>query len=436
MPLGPLLVFGNDQASNPGAVALTLYCQNPIVSGASAGSLTSTVPAASTSTTGWTVGTTASGNYSRQTYNVEVPATGFTTTVQPSGNPIPDMQDTWRFGPSTGTFSLGTWYSSLSVIGVTSGGDQDGRIRARVWRSLLASGSTTSDVVVETFNRADASPIGENWVTEGGGGLKIVSNTVRGVTLSADNAARYGLGVTWSADHYAEAVISAAGFGDGTNDMGVQVRMQSGVNSGYLYEVGSANNSAILYRAAAGSYTNILTLPADTYAVGDVIRLEAFGNRITAYRNGVARGTVFDSTYATGMPGIHIFSNPTTWSLDTFKAGVFVGLTPVTDLLVGTTVTNLSTTVAQSSIASQQVPMFRLANEYLFYQAAWEITGAGAAADRDVLVRYGSMSATDGSGVLTAPFLVSGAAPTGVLGGGAYFKRRRMSDGMCTIEDF
>jgi hypothetical protein len=71
---------------------------------------------------------------------------------------------------------------------------------------------------------------------------------------------------------------------------------------------------------------------------------------------------------------------------------------------VGTTVTNLSTTVAQSSAASAFIPFFDIANEYLFMQVAWEITGAGAAIDRDVLVRYGSMGATDGSGLVTSAF--------------------------------
>lgn len=237
MPLGPLLLFGNDQPSNPGASVLTLYCSNPIVSGGNAGTLQTTVPAASTSTTGWTVATTASGNYSRQTYNTEKAAATFAATVQPSGVPLGSGEDCWRFGPSTGTFSAGTWYSSLSVIGVTSGGDQDGRARIRLWRS--------------------------------------------------------------------------------------------------------ANANA--------------TSPTELDSIGTII---------------------------------------------------------------GTTVTNLSTSVAQSSAGSGYIGPFWLNNEYLFMQAAWEITGAGAAVDRDVLIRYGSMGATDGSGLVTAAFL-DGTAGTGTIFGGS-----------------
>ncbi|HEX9249324.1 MAG TPA: hypothetical protein VF856_07480, partial [Gemmatimonadaceae bacterium] len=84
MPLGSLLLFGNDQPSNPGASVLTLYCANPVAAGANAGTLQTTPPPASTSTTGWTVGTVASGNYSRQSYNNEVATAGFGTTAQPA----------------------------------------------------------------------------------------------------------------------------------------------------------------------------------------------------------------------------------------------------------------------------------------------------------------------------------------------------------------
>lgn len=252
MPLGPLLVFGNDQPSNPGASVLTLYCANPVVSGGNAGTLQTSVPPASTSTTGWTVATTASGNYSRQTYNTERAAATFGTTPQPSSSPLGSGEDCWRYGPSTGTFSAGTWYSSLSVIGVTSGGDQDGRARFRLWRS--------------------------------------------------------------------------------------------------------ANANA--------------TSPTELDSIGTII---------------------------------------------------------------GTTVTNLSTTVAQSSSGSGYIGPFFLNNEYLFLQAAWEITGAGAAADRDVLIRYGSMNATDGSGLVTAAFNSGAVTSTG--GGGAYFLRRRRLEELCTVED-
>lgn len=150
MPVGPLLLFGNDQAANPGASVVTLYCSDGIVAGGNAGTLTTTVPAASTSTTGWTVGGGTGVSYSRQTYNAEVPGANFTATVQPSSGPIGSGQDCWRFGPSTGTFSLGTWYSSVSVIAVTSGTTQDGRARIRLWRSNNADGTVATEITASS----------------------------------------------------------------------------------------------------------------------------------------------------------------------------------------------------------------------------------------------------------------------------------------------
>lgn len=146
MPLGPLLLFGNDQAANPGASVVTLYCSDGVVAGGNAGTLTITTPAASTSTTGWTVGAIAAGLFSRQTYNSEVASTNFTATSQPSGSPVVSAQDCWRYGPSIGTFSLGTWYSSVSVIAVTSGGDRNGRARFRLWRSNNADGTSATEI--------------------------------------------------------------------------------------------------------------------------------------------------------------------------------------------------------------------------------------------------------------------------------------------------
>lgn len=145
MPVGPLLVFGNQQSLNTGASVLTLYCADPTVTGGNAGTLTTTQPAATTSATGWTIGTTAAGNFSRQTYNTEVPTTNFTATSQPSGSPVGSGQDCWRYGPLTGQFSQGTWYSTLSVIGVTASG-ANGRARYRIWRSHNADGTNATEV--------------------------------------------------------------------------------------------------------------------------------------------------------------------------------------------------------------------------------------------------------------------------------------------------
>jgi hypothetical protein len=224
---------------------LTLYCNNPIQSNISGGLLTLTQPGASTSTTGWTVGKTSlSFPHSRMSYNAEL--ANFNTTAQPNSSPITIgahiCQDTWRIsGATTGDFSAGTWYSSASVIAVTAGGTQDGRMRYRIWRS--------------SFDTCPASAATE-----------------------------------------------------------------------------------------------------------------------------ITKGT-----------------------------------------MVGTTVTNLATTVAQSSSASTQVAAFSLNNEYVFLQCSWEITGVGGATGCDVLFRYGSLAQTNGSGLITSTFSTTGGGGGAVAKGTGYY---------------
>lgn len=125
---------------------LTLYCGNPLQAGSNAGLLTPTVPAASTSTTGWTVAT-ASINYSRLSYNVERASGTFNAPQEPSGAPTSQAPDCYRISAATtGDFSAGTWYSSLSVIAVTAGTTHDGRALFRLWRASSSSAVSPTQI--------------------------------------------------------------------------------------------------------------------------------------------------------------------------------------------------------------------------------------------------------------------------------------------------
>ena len=134
------------------ASILTLYASNPEQSGSSAGLLTLTQPGASTSTTGWIQGLLGATQYSRQSFRQERANATFASTAQPSGEPLGLAQDSWRISATTtGDFSAGTWYSSVSVIAVTSGGFQDGRARFRLWRSGNADGTTATEITAGTM---------------------------------------------------------------------------------------------------------------------------------------------------------------------------------------------------------------------------------------------------------------------------------------------
>lgn len=83
--------------------------------------------------------------------------------------------------------------------------------------------------------------------------------------------------------------------------------------------------------------------------------------------------------------------------LRVFKAArsgdTWTGTTQLTSArLVGSTVTNLTTTTAQTSTVTWSAPAFFLNNEFLIAKIAWEITGAGNANTQDVLLRYGASS--------------------------------------------
>lgn len=132
---------------------LTLYFANGVQSGSSAGNLTPSVPGASTSTTGWGVADeTTVPAYSRMSFARERPRLEPGTTAEPSGEPLGNAEDCFRISDVTsGDFSTGTWYSSLSVIAVSSGGDQDGNARFRLWRSNNADGTGATEITAGTM---------------------------------------------------------------------------------------------------------------------------------------------------------------------------------------------------------------------------------------------------------------------------------------------
>jgi hypothetical protein len=53
----------------------------------------------------------------------------------------PDGPDSFRTGLYNGTIPAGTWTLNFSVLALTAGGSQDGRIRARIWRSPSPTGA-------------------------------------------------------------------------------------------------------------------------------------------------------------------------------------------------------------------------------------------------------------------------------------------------------
>lgn len=151
---------GRAFTSGPGAIgagagtqgtSLKWYFINAAAAGSSHMALT-TGPAPATATlasTGWTVGTTASGNYSEFLYNTKRAAATFGSTVLP--NAAPTTNDCARTqSPYTGYFAAGTWSIKVSFIaGVAATGS--GNLRVRVWRSSNPTGSGAVELTTATL---------------------------------------------------------------------------------------------------------------------------------------------------------------------------------------------------------------------------------------------------------------------------------------------
>lgn len=143
----------------------TFYLKEAAASGSNHASLQDggTPPAAATTGTGWTVGTTAIDQTSYMARGVERAASTFAGAS--AGDPDNTLGDCFRTESRlTGTFAAGTWTLTVPLIAVTSGGDQDVRLTVYVWRiasettgaGLLLSASTTDVTNLTTSTAQDA----------------------------------------------------------------------------------------------------------------------------------------------------------------------------------------------------------------------------------------------------------------------------------------
>lgn len=104
--------------------------------------LTLTDPGAESSTvTGWTVAKIAPTAYSEISPGTKQVSGSFTSTAVP---PAAFAGDLITDAALNGTFAAGVWTAAMKVIAVVSGGDQDGNLRFRLWKTTLFNGSGVS----------------------------------------------------------------------------------------------------------------------------------------------------------------------------------------------------------------------------------------------------------------------------------------------------
>ena len=106
------------------------------------------VPATTTTSTGWVVGTVSPTAYSQMASNTERASSTFSSTAQPpDSGPDSTLGDGFRTeNVVNGYWAAGTWTIPIPVIRVTAGTTADGRVRVRLWRSPNADGSAATEV--------------------------------------------------------------------------------------------------------------------------------------------------------------------------------------------------------------------------------------------------------------------------------------------------
>lgn len=106
-------------------------------------------------------------------------------------------------------------------------------------------------------------------------------------------------GGSMASNQFSQVTLTALGAGVGA---GLCVRCTTGGN-GYVWGA-----TASLVSCSAGSCT-YLTSCSYTPAAGQVLKLGISGTTITCYVNGASVGSISDSTYSSGSPGIVIQNN-------------------------------------------------------------------------------------------------------------------------------
>jgi hypothetical protein len=177
----------------------------------------------------------------------------------------------------------------------------------------------------DNFNRADSNPISGNWATPVGvaSAVQLVSHTAEPTSSLGSRSASYSTVITWPADHFSEVTLAALNNGY----LGPCVRLGPGTGYG-IFASGptGSSNSVYLQEVGGGTTFAIFTM---TPQIGDVLRLEVLGSTLTFKQNGTVIGSVSDSTYTLGNPGMAFLPNAVPLPAISFWTGGFGSPTPL-----------------------------------------------------------------------------------------------------------
>jgi hypothetical protein len=168
------------------------------------------------------------------------------------------------------------------------------------------------------------NPISEggSWVTGGTVGLDWTNiSTTPGRAIGLQVGANFTdatavlQSMSWRPDQKATAVVSTTSAPLESCFQEVELRLRTAISAHSItgYEINykfSADSSAYMeivrWNGAVGDFTVLQKFNGQQFGVtnGDTVMATVVGNVITAFKNGVQRGQVTDSTYTSGSPGI------------------------------------------------------------------------------------------------------------------------------------
>jgi uncharacterized protein YjdB len=161
-------------------------------------------------------------------------------------------------------------------------------------------------------------------------------------------------GNTFGNDQYSQARITS-GLVSGSQYVQITVRAKGrgdGIYSNYLFYtdgVAGANHTEVA-KNINGTQITIRSFPVG-FAAGDVIKIAAVGTTITCYKNGVALGSITDTSLPSGSPGVGVYGSTVT--LDDWEGGSTVTVAdPVAAVTVSPTSASLVAGATQQLTAT------------------------------------------------------------------------------------
>jgi hypothetical protein len=218
---------------------------------------------------------------------------------------------------ATAAMTSGTWVMQMATF--RAGGQNSPNTQAV--HTYTTNFPLTENPLSEGGNWIEGGDVGLDWTnmrTTAGFAFATQSGTNSGDAMFDDSIAL--LTGTWSNDQSAQATIKIVkpitATGSCYQESELLLRGNISAHNATFYEVnvGDRNDSdsyinVVRWNGPLADFTTLLALHGTTYGVktDDIFKATIVRNTITIYINGVQKGQVTDSTFASGNPGIGMY---------------------------------------------------------------------------------------------------------------------------------